>query len=331
MEAKFNALVLDQEDGITSADIRDISLDEIPDNDMVVKVHYSTLNYKDALAITGKGKVIRSFPIVPGIDLAGEVVDPGSSSLAVGDRIVSTGWGMGEQYWGGLSQYARIGADWPLTLPEGIDTRSAMVLGTGGFTAALCVIAIVDRGIKPEDGPVLVTGAGGGVGGVATMLLAALGYDVHALSGRAEINDYLKQIGAGTIVPREELSRESKPLERENWAAVVDTVGGEVLATAIAQTKSEGVVSACGNAGGMGLKTTVFPFILRGVTLRGINSVTAPMELRQRAWAMLAEHITDELLSLLTDREITLKEVAATCVELLAGNIRGRVIVNLQP
>ena len=268
--------------------------------------------------------------MVPGIDLSGEVVDAGSSTLAVGDQIVSTGWGMGEKYWGGLSQYAKIAADWPLTLPEGIDTRSAMVLGTGGFTAALCVIAIVDREIQPEDGPVLVTGAGGGVGGVAVMLLSALGYEVHAVSGRSELNDYLQQIGASAIVPREELSRESKPLERETWAAVVDTVGGEVLATAIAQTRSEGVVAACGNAGGIGLSTTVFPFILRGVTLRGINSVTAPRPLRERAWAMLAEHINSELQALLTDREITLQEVAQTCEDLLAGKVRGRVIVNLQ-
>ncbi|HEY5734670.1 MAG TPA: MDR family oxidoreductase [Gammaproteobacteria bacterium] len=331
MDSSFKALVLDQDDGATTAEVRDLSLDDLPDNDIHVKVHYSTLNYKDALAITGKGKVIRDFPIVPGIDLSGEIVDPGSSNLSAGDQVVSTGWGMGERYWGGLSQYARISADWPLTLPEGIDTRSAMVLGTGGFTAALCVIAIVDREIKPEDGPVLVTGAGGGVGGVAVMLLSALGYEVHALSGRESLNDYLRQIGASTILPREELSRESKPLERETWAAVVDTVGGEVLATAIAQTKSEGVVSACGNAGGIGIKSTVFPFILRGVTLRGINSVTAPKALRERAWAMLAEHMSPELLSLLTDREISLNEVLDTCEVLLAGNIRGRVIVNLQP
>lgn len=330
MADTFKALVLEEEEGKTSSEIRDLSLDDLPENEVVIKVHYSTLNYKDALAVTGKGKVIRSFPIVPGIDLAGEVVEPGSSDLKQGDLVVSTGWGMGEQYWGGLSQYAKIGANWPLKLAEGITTRTAMVLGTGGFTAALCVIAITDRGIKPDDGPVLVTGAGGGVGGVAVMLLSAMGYDVHALSGRAELNDYLQSIGANTIVPREELSRESKPLERETWAAVVDAVGGDVLATAIAQTKSEGVVAACGNAGGIGLKSTVFPFILRGVTLRGVNSVTAPIELRQRAWAMLAEHITDKQLELLTHSEIKLNDVASTCETLLEGKIRGRVIVNVQ-
>ena len=326
MSTSFKALVLDQEDGNTTADIKQLDVAELPDNDVLVKVHYSTLNYKDALAITGKGKVIRDFPIIPGIDLAGEVVDAGSSSFNNGDLVVSTGWGMGERYWGGLSQYEKIGADWPLLLPQGMDTRTAMVLGTGGFTAALCVMAIVDRGIQPDAGPVLVTGAGG----VAVMLLSALGYDVHALSGRDELNDYLKQIGANEILARGELARESKPLERETWAAVVDTVGGEVLATAIAQTVSEGVVSACGNAGGVGLKSTVFPFILRGVTLRGINSVTAPTEVRLRAWAMLAEHMNEELLSLLIDREIGLEEVVETCEILLSGNIRGRVLVNLQ-
>jgi len=330
MATSFQAFVLDQEDGKVRTEIKQLEVTDLPDNDVLVKVHYSTLNYKDALAITGKGKVIRDFPIIPGIDLAGEVVDAGSSSLSVGDMVVSTGWGMGERYWGGLSQYAKIGADWPLLLPQGMDTRTAMVLGTGGFTAALCVMAIVERGIQPDAGPVLVTGAGGGVGGVAVMLLSALGYEVHALSGREELDEYLKQIGASEIIAREELSRESKPLERETWAAVVDTVGGEVLATAIAQTASEGVVSACGNAGGIGLKSTVFPFILRGVTLRGINSVTAPPDMRQRAWSMLSEHINGELLSLLTDREIGLEEVAETCETLLAGNIRGRVVVNLQ-
>ena len=330
MSTSFNAFVLDQQEGKLQAAIKHLEVTDLPENDLLIKVHYSTLNYKDALAITGKGKVIRDFPIVPGIDLAGEVVDAGSSSFNVGDLVVSTGWGMGERYWGGLSQYAKISADWPLLLPQGMDARTAMVLGTGGFTAALCVMAIVERGIQPDAGPVLVTGAGGGVGGVAVMLLSALGYDVHALSGRQGLNDYLKQIGANEIIPREELSRESKPLERETWAAVVDTVGGEVLATAIAQTVSEGVVAACGNAGGIGLKSTVFPFILRGVTLRGINSVTAPIEVRQRAWSMLSEHISEELLSLLTDREIGLEDVAETCEVLLAGNIRGRVIVNLQ-
>ena len=198
MSINFQALVLEQEDRQTLAEVRELSVDDLPEREMLVRVHYSTLNYKDALAVTGKGRVIRKFPIVPGIDLAGEVVDPGGSSFNAGDQVISTGWGMGEEYWGGLGQYARLDPSWPLLLPEDLDMRSAMVMGTGGFTAALCVSAIMDHGTSPEDGPVLVTGAGGGVGGVSVMLLAKLGYEVHAVSGRASLNDYLKQIGAST-------------------------------------------------------------------------------------------------------------------------------------
>jgi acrylyl-CoA reductase (NADPH) len=205
-----------------------------------------------------------------------------------------------------------------------------MVMGTGGFTAALCVSAIMDHGTSPEDGPVLVTGAGGGVGGVSVMLLAKLGYEVHAVSGRESLNDYLQQIGATHILHRDQLARESKPLEKETWAAVVDTVGGDTLATVIAQTQAEGIVAACGNASGIQLNTTVFPFILRGVTLRGINSVSVPLEARKQAWELIANTIPAEFYDLLTDREITLNEVKDTCEELLAGHIRGRVVVNMQ-
>lgn len=330
MSINFQALVLEEEDRQTLAEVRELSVDDLPEREMLVRVHYSTLNYKDALAVTGKGRVIRKFPIVPGIDLAGEVVDPGASSFNAGDQVISTGWGMGEEYWGGLGQYARLDPSWPLLLPAGLDMRSAMVMGTGGFTAALCVSAIMDHGTSPEDGPVLVTGAGGGVGGVSVMLLAKLGYEVHAVSGRESLNDYLQQIGATHILHRDELARESKPLEKETWAAVVDTVGGDTLATVIAQTQAEGIVAACGNAGGIQLNTTVFPFILRGVSLRGINSVSVPLEARKQAWELIANTIPAEFYALLTDREITLNEVKDTCEELLAGHIRGRVVVNMQ-
>lgn len=330
MSINFQALVLEQEDRQTLAEVRELSVDDLPEREMLVRVHYSTLNYKDALAVTGKGRVIRKFPIVPGIDLAGEVVDSGASSFNAGDQVISTGWGMGEEYWGGLGQYARLDPSWPLLLPAGLDMRSAMVMGTGGFTAALCVSAIMDHGTSPEDGPVLVTGAGGGVGGVSVMLLAKLGYEVHAVSGRESLNDYLQQIGATHILHRDELARESKPLEKETWAAVVDTVGGDTLATVIAQTQAEGIVAACGNAGGIQLNTTVFPFILRGVSLRGINSVSVPLEARKQAWELIANTIPAEFYALLTDREITLNEVKDTCEELLAGHIRGRVVVNMQ-
>jgi acrylyl-CoA reductase (NADPH) len=330
MSINFQALVLEQEDRQTLAEVRELSVDDLPEREMLVRVHYSTLNYKDALAVTGKGRVIRKFPIVPGIDLAGEVVDPGGSSFNAGDHVISTGWGMGEEYWGGLGQYARLDPCWPLLLPEDLDMRSAMVMGTGGFTAALCVRSIMDHGTSPEDGPVLVTGAGGGVGGVSVMLLAKLGYEVHAVSGRESLNDYLQQIGATHILHRDQLARESKPLEKETWAAVVDTVGGDTLATVIAQTQAEGIVAACGNASGIQLNTTVFPFILRGVTLRGINSVSVPLEARKQAWELIANTIPAEFYDLLTDREITLNEVKDTCEELLAGHIRGRVVVNMQ-
>ena len=330
MSINFQALVLQQEDRQTLAELRELSLDDLPEKEMLVRVHYSTLNYKDALAVTGKGRVIRKFPIIPGIDLAGEVIDPGNSAFKAGDHVISTGWGMGEEYWGGLGQYARLDPSWPILLPTGLDMRSAMVMGTGGFTAALCVRAIMDHGIRPEDGPVLVTGAGGGVGGVSVMLLAKLGYEVHAVSGRQSLNDYLQQIGATGILHRDELARECKPLEKESWAAVVDTVGGETLATVIAQTQSEGIVAACGNASGIQLNTTVFPFILRGVTLRGINSVSVPLDMRKQAWELIANTIPAEYYALLTDREITLNEVKDTCEELLAGKIRGRVVVDMQ-
>ena len=208
--------------------------------------------------------------------------------------------------------------------------RKAMIMGTGGFTAALCVLALVNRGVKPQDGPILVTGAGGGVGGVSVMLLARLGYEVHAVSGREALNDYLLRIGAAQILHRSELAYESKPLEKATWTAAVDTVGGDTLATVIAQTRPEGIIAACGNAGGIKLNTTVLPFILRGVTLRGINSVTTPMDVRKQAWELIAENIPEEFYELLTDREISLDQVKDTSEELLAGKIRGRVLVNLQ-
>lgn len=327
MTDKFKAILLTQDDDGLHAAVSDIHTSELPQRDILVRVEYSTLNYKDALAITGKGRIIRDFPMIPGIDLAGEVIESSADAFKPGDKIVSTGWGMGERFWGGLSQYACLDAAWPLPLPAQLDTRSAMMMGTGGLTAALCVLALQEWGTRPDDGPVLVTGAGGGVGGVAVRLLSRLGYQVHALSGRPELNDYLQQLGAHTPVAREQLLREAKPLEKETWAGVIDTVGGKILATAIAQTRSEGMVAACGNAGGMELNSTVFPFILRGVTLRGINSVTAPKQLREHAWRLMAENIDDTFSQLLTDREIGLDKVIDTCETLLAGKIRGRVIV----
>jgi acrylyl-CoA reductase (NADPH) len=330
MKNKFNALILRQEDEKTVAEIQGLSNDDLPGRDLLVRVRYSSLNYKDALAVTGKGKVIRNFPIVPGIDLAGEVVDPGQSDYQPGDLVICTGWGVGEQYWGGLAQYARLDPSWVLPLPAQMDLRKAMIMGTAGLTAGLCALAITDHGVKPGDGPVLVTGAGGGVGGVSTMLLNKLGYEVHAVSGREELNEYLEKIGATGMLPRNEFERESRPLERAIWSAGVDTVGGGILATLLSQIKDEGIVAACGNAAGIDLHTTVFPFILRGVTLRGISSVMAATERRRRAWQLLAGNITDDFYTLLLNREITLEEVPLACEQLIAGKVRGRIIVSLQ-
>ena len=329
MKNEFHALVLNQVNEQTKAEVRNLSMDDLPRQEVLVRVHYSSLNYKDALAVTGMGKVIRRFPIIPGIDLAGVVVEPGNSSFEVGDQIISTGWGMGEEHWGGYGQYARLDPSWPILIPDGLDMRSAMVMGTGGLTAAFCSLAIKEHGITPHDGPVLVSGAGGGVGGVSVMLLSQLGYEVHAVSGRKSLNDYLRKIGASQVLHRNELDRESKPLEKATWAAAIDTVGGDTLATLLAQTQSYGIIAACGNAGGMQLNTTVFPFILRGITLRGISSVYTPMDIRKRAWELIAEKIPVDFYDLLVDREISLNEIEGASRELLSGNIRGRVIVNL--
>ena len=329
MEKKFKALMLEQEDGELMAEIRQLSLQDLPAQGVLVRVHYSSLNYKDALAITGKGKVVRSFPMIPGIDLAGVIVEPADSQFKVGDEVVSTGWGAGEEHWGGLGQYAKLDADWPLPVPDGMDMRSTMVIGTAGLTAAFCTLAIQDHGIRPQDGPVLVSGAGGGVGSVSIVLLARLGYEVHAISGREDLHPYLHKLGAAEVRHRNEFSRESKPLEKASWAAAVDTVGGDTLATLLAQVRPDGIVAACGNAGGMQLHTTVFPFILRGVTLQGISSVYAEMARRERAWKLIAENIPTDYYAYLTNHEISLNEVVKTSDELLNGRIQGRVIVNM--
>ena len=326
MNNNFKAMILKQVNGETVAEISQLSMQALPQNEILVRVHYSSLNYKDALAITGKGKIIRRFPMVPGIDLAGEIVDAGDSEFKVGNQVVSTGWGVGEEHWGGLGQYVRLDADWPLLIPEAMDMRSTMIMGTAGLTAAFCTLAIQDHGIQPKDGPVLVTGAGGGVGGVSIMLLAKLGYEVHAVSGRESLHQYLQQLGAARVVHRKEFARENKPLEKANWSAAVDTVGAETLATLLAQLRPEGIVAACGNAGGIQLNTTVF---LRGVTLHGISSVYAPMDRRKRAWKLIADNISADYYELLTDREISLDEVRETCEDLLDGKIQGRVIVNM--
>ncbi len=324
----FKALMLTQENKTTHAALLDLENDRLPDGDVEVKVEYSALNYKDALAITGRGAIVRSWPMVPGIDLAGTVERSQVPAWQPGDRVVVTGWGMGETHWGGLSQRARLSSSWLLALPEAFTTRQSMVIATAGFTAALCVMALRKHGLAAGDGEVLVTGAAGGVGSVAVALLAGLGYQVVASTGRATEADYLRMLGAARIVDRAEFSAPGKPLQSERWAGVVDTVGSHTLANACAATRWNGAVAACGLAQGADFPATVMPFILRGVTLYGINSVFVDNAMRRQAWALLAEHLDTAKLDAMTV-EIGLSQAIEFAPQVLAGKVRGRTVVDV--
>lgn len=324
----FKALMLTQENKTTHAALIDLETERLPDGDVEVKVEYSALNYKDALAITGRGAIVRSWPMVPGIDLAGTVQRSQVSSWTPGDRVVVTGWGMGETHWGGLSQRARLSSQWLLALPEAFTTRQSMVIATAGFTAALCVMALRKHGVTPSDGEVLVTGAAGGVGSVAVALLAGLGYPVVASTGRIAEADYLRMLGAARIVDRAEFSAPGKPLQSERWAGVVDTVGSHTLANACAATRWNGAVAACGLAQGADFPATVMPFILRGVTLYGINSVFVDNAMRRQAWELLAAHLDTAKLDAMTV-EIGLSQAIEFAPEVLAGKVRGRTVVDV--
>jgi acrylyl-CoA reductase (NADPH) len=291
-------------------------------------VHYSTLNYKDGLAITGKGPVVRSFPMVPGIDFAGEVLESTSPEFKVGDAVLLNGWGVGEGHWGGLAQQARVKADWLIPLPKGFTAKQALAIGTAGYTAMLCVMALQKHGVKPADGEVLVTGAAGGVGSFAIALLSKLGFTVVASSGRPQEAEYLRSLGAAEVIDRSSLSEPGKPLARERWAAVVDSVGSHTLVNACAATKSEGAVAACGLAQGMDFPGTVAPFILRGVTLYGINSVTVPKAKRIAAYEQLSALVDLKTLDAIS-HEISLGEAIQYADALMKGNVRGRVIVDV--
>ncbi|MDY0006928.1 MAG: MDR family oxidoreductase [Spongiibacteraceae bacterium] len=329
MSNRFTALVADDHDGKVRAEFQTLTLDALPDNDVLVRVGYSTLNYKDGLAVTGKGRICRSLPMVCGIDLAGTVESSRHADFQPGDRVLVNGYGLSETHWGGYSQYARLQPEWLVRVPAAFSLEQAMAIGTAGYTAMLCVLAIEDHGIRPEHGPVLVTGAAGGVGSVAVHLLAQLGYEVEAASGRAEaIGEFLKDLGATGLLAREALARDSKPLEKERWAAAVDCVGGQVLATALAQIRYEGLVAACGLAGGTGLPTTVMPFILRGVTLRGIDSVMAGRARRQRAWDRLAELVDLKTLARISHTE-PMSKLPELAEQILAGQIQGRVVIDV--
>lgn len=327
----FKAILLNQTtDKKTDAqlvDMDDAALPDVATHPVTVDVAYSTLNFKDALAITGKGAVVRNWPLVPGIDLAGTVAQSSHADWKPGDAVVVTGWGMGENFWGGLTQRQRVQAGWLLKIPAPFTPRSAMVIATAGFTAALCVMALRKHGLQPGDGEVLVTGAAGGVGSIAVALLARLGYTVVASTGRANEAAYLQALGAARIVDRKTLSEPGKPLQKETWAGVVDTVGSHTLANACAATRFNGAVAACGLAQGGDFPSTVMPFILRGVTLYGINSVFVPNAQRAEAWALMAAHLDAALLDSLAT-EIGLSEAIAYAPKFLAGEVRGRTVVN---
>ncbi|WP_299933144.1 acryloyl-CoA reductase [uncultured Pelagimonas sp.] len=327
----FNALVVtkDTESGKTAANVQSIGLDDLPAGDVTVAVDYSTVNYKDGLCIGPGGGLVRNYPHVPGIDFAGTVEASDDPRYAPGDKVVLTGWRVGEAHWGGYTQKARVKGDWLVPLPDGLDTRRAMAVGTAGFTAMLAVMALEDHGLKPGQGPVLVTGAAGGVGSVATAILANLGYEVAGVTGRPETGDYLKSLGASQIVAREELNETTKrPLEGETWSGCVDAVGGAMLARVLGQMKYGASVAAVGLAGGAGLPATVIPFLLRGVNLLGIDSVMQPYDNRLRAWQRVATDLPMDKLEAMI-QPATLSDLPKLGADILAGQVKGRVVVDV--
>jgi acrylyl-CoA reductase (NADPH) len=325
----FKAILLSRDEGGgTRAELTALDESTLPDRDVTVDVAWSTLNYKDALAITGRGAIVRAWPMVPGIDLAGTVSASRSPDWKPGEAVVVTGWGLGESHWGGLAQKARLDPGWLLRIPPPFTPRSAMAIATAGVTAALCVMALQRHGLAPGDGEVLVTGAAGGVGGVAIALLAGLGYTTVASTGRPQEEGYLRSLGAARIVERGALGQPGKPLQKETWAGVVDTVGSHTLANACAQTRFHGAVAACGLAQGADLPVTVMPFILRGVTLYGINSVQVPNAEREQAWALLARHVDAARLDAMTV-EIGLSEAIGYAPRVIDGKVRGRTVVDV--
>lgn len=324
----FRAILIDKDDTGYRASLQTLDEAQLPAGDVRVRVSHSTLNYKDALAITGQGPVVRQFPMVPGIDLAGVVEESRHPDFKAGDAVLLNGWGVGEGHWGGLAEQARLNGDWLIPLPAGFSAAEAMALGTAGYTAMLAVLALERHGVTPERGEVLVTGANGGVGSVAIALLAKLGYRVAASTGRPEEAEYLKSLGAAEIVERASLSEPGRPLARERWAGAIDSVGSHTLANVCAGTRYGGCVAACGLAQGMDFPATVAPFILRGVTLAGIDSVMRPRADRLEAWSRLARDLDKRLLAPIT-RTIGLEEVIPTAGELLAGKVRGRVVVDV--
>ena len=329
MSGSFKAIWATEQDGKVGIELTDITDADLPEGEITVAVKYSTVNYKDGLAVQGnKSKIMRILPMAPGIDYAGVVEASDSADFQPGDEVVLTGWGVGERHSGGYAQKARARASWLVKRPDGLSLRQTMAIGTAGFTAMLSVMALEEMGVNPDSGEIVVTGAGGGVGSVATAVLAKLGYQVAASTGRESLHEYLKDLGAASIVPREELSAEGRPLAGERWAGGIDTVGSQVLANVLAATKYGGAVAACGLAGGFDLPTTVMPFILRGVKLYGIDSVYCPQPKRGEAWARLASDLPLDKLDAMTEVR-PLDEVMSITGEILKGQVRGRTVIDV--
>ena len=325
----FAAIVVDRPEGRYQAEFRDLTVAELPDQgDVLVRVQYSTINYKDALAVTGKGRIARTFPIVPGIDLAGEVVESSVTEFKPGDQVLVTGCEIGEVHWGGFSQYARMNSKWLVPIPQGLDARSAMGIGTAGFTAMLAVMALEHHGID-KRGEVVVTGAAGGVGSIALALLAKAGFEqILASTGRPEEEPYLRNLGATGIIARSELDQPANPLESQRWSGAVDVVGGQTLSKLISQIQCGGAIAVCGLAGGTDLHTSVFPIILRGVSVLGINSVYIPHTLRLQAWERIARDLPIDQLESMIQME-PFERVPDLSEQVLAGKVRGRIVVDM--
>lgn len=324
----FKGILIEKDDNGYRSTLSELSEDSLLPGDVSVDVAYSTLNYKDALAITGAGPIVRSFPMVPGVDLAGTVSTSSDPDFAVGDHVLLNGWGVGEGHWGGLASKARLHGKWLIKLPEAFTPAQAMAIGTAGYTAMLAVMALEDNGVEPDQGDVLVTGANGGVGSFAVAILARLGYRVVASTGRLDETAYLEQLGAAEVIDRNTLSEPGRPLSKERWAGAIDSIGSHTLANVCAATRYRGTVAACGLAQGMEFPASVAPFILRGITLAGIDSVTRPRADRVAAWARLATDLDLSLLSVIS-REIGMSEVIDLAPHLLAGKVRGRVVVDV--
>lgn len=328
MTDHIRAVVIDKAGDKTTTEIRDLAVADLPDEEVLVDVAFSSLNFKDGLAVTGKAPIARRFPMVAGIDLAGTVLETRSADFKAGDRVIVNGWGLSEKHWGGYAQKARLKADWLVPVPGDFSLEECMAIGTAGYTAMLCVMALEDAGVAPEDGEVLVTGAGGGVGSVAVSVLSRLGYRVVASTGRADTVDYLKELGAAEINVRAALEAKGGPLQPERWAGAVDVVGGAILANVIAQTRYGGAVAACGLAGGTDLPTTVYPFILRNVRLLGVDSVMCPKPRRVAAWQRLAQDLDREKLARMMSIE-PMSKIKELAEAIIAGKTRGRVVIDV--